>query len=81
MNIPKHGSHVRTLITTYGAPQKQQIANLTKIPAGSVGVVRYVGQDSDTAVYVLTIFRIDGKKLFVKLGLTTIEEFNNDQRS
>lgn len=49
---------------------------MTKIPVGTIGTVRHVGYDDDTSCYVLTIFWIDGKKLFAKLSPNVIEEAN-----
>lgn len=81
IGLPKHGVRIRTLTTTYGAPQKNQIAYLTKISTGTQGVVRWVGKDDDTAIWVLCVFWIDGKKYFAKLAPTLIEEVDDSSTS
>lgn len=66
------GKIIQTVCSVYGGYQKDQVANLHKIPKGTIGTVRAVKVTSDDS-YILCRFVYDKRVHWAKLGPTTFE--------
>jgi len=72
------GSRVKILHCVYAGNQKQQKNNLTKLPAGAIGVVKFHNID-DLDEYYLVKFKIDTKNYWAKVNPhTSCEILEND---
>ena len=65
---------IRTLCVVYAGRQKQQATNLTKIPAGTEGLIRSSSLDPEYNIeHFLVKFIVDGQFYYCKMAATMLE--------
>ena len=65
---------IRTLCVVYAGRQKQQATNLTKIPAGTEGVIRVSSVDPEYNIeHFLVKFIVDGQFYYCKMTATMLD--------
>jgi hypothetical protein len=67
------GMTINTIAPVYGSTDKKQIANLTKIPAGSFGEIRWIDIDRLRSTWLLCVFQISGKTYYARLAPSIVQ--------
>lgn len=71
------GSKIKLFHSVYAGKQKQQKNNLTRLPAGSIGIVKFHNID-DLDEYYLVKFKIDDETYWAKINPHTSCEILED---
>jgi hypothetical protein len=69
--VLKIGTKVKTLHAIYAGPHKDQVADLTRLAPGTVGIIKHVNMVPDDEYYLVR-FTINQKRFWAKLNIHTM---------